>query len=302
MSPKGDSPRVMFFMDIKHDGDNSAMQLCASMLRCADEDFVAGSRVLVQALVQAQSSRKPPGGVILVLCGTTGPDNLNFVSVVKAELHDGFETDPNGMHFVDNIFLSKGGSKLVKVGMFLECSRPQEEEDPRSADQFRVFYYDQYMRKSTTSGLAQYFYADFLGFRVSRNAKKLTCDFFLATRSFINGLDVPAEEKVELSTHLISYLTAADRSSIQVMEFTENIRPDLQDTYIAHMAKNNVSLQAVPKDLTLIEKRLKSRRISFSSKVSLNAPAENFDDLITILNTDADYTYVRIKGSVQAES
>jgi hypothetical protein len=60
--------------------------------------------------------------------------------------------------------------------------------------------------------------------------------------------------------------------------------------------------RAIPKDTRFIGNQLKQRRLSFSNKVNLSAPAEGFDRQVKIVKATAEATTLEIAGTLVDES
>jgi len=68
------------------------------------------------------------------------------------------------------------------------------------------------------------------------------------------------------------------------------------------MNQNNFPSRAIAKDISLIERNLRLRRLSFNTKVKVTAPSDSFNDLVIIESCDEpNYTRLKIKGKIKEQ-
>jgi len=291
-------------MDIKEDGPTSAFQLCGALIEADDEQYLDLSRQIAQKLAGAQSSRSIPGGVVVVVRGTAGPEPRHFAGVIKAEVHSGFLKDSDGgeplLRFLSDLLLTPQ-QKLHKIGVFVR-ENDDAEAGELYADNFSAYVFDNQMSGSEITTAANYFYEGFLGCATASSARKLTRDFYTRSKEFIASAVEEDEKKVEYVTALNAYLRSP-RNVIQGKEFAEEFLPDdLHQEFVDYLAQHNLPNQAITKDLTDIKRKLRLRKLSFTNDVLITAPADRFNELVSVTSEDDGTTLVRIQGTVQAQN
>jgi nucleoid-associated protein YejK len=291
-------------MTVKRDHPDSTYALCNQILDADEDAFITLSQKITDNLADAQKTRREPGGVVVVFTGKVGAQETKYVGIIKAELHGGF-----GLHekkskldidYIKNLLLTPQ-QKLYKIAILVYQGDASAAEN-RSPQEYDIFVYDHNMTRAETRQAATYFYDDFLGCTFSPSAKKLTQDFFMHTRDFINGLKVGNERKVDLHTSLYTYLKVAQTNVVSVAEYsTRYFDTGLRDEYMRFMQQRKFPLRAVEKDLSNIENKLKKRNVGFSSGVKITAPADVFPELVKIQGKEGGKTIVEIKGEVDHE-
>jgi len=270
-----------------------------------DNEFIQISHRLVNRLVQHQTSMVIPGGVVLIFDGLTTTGSKHCFGIIKADKLSGFTISNADQHmlmeFLSNLLLTPQ-QKLYKVAFFV-CEN-HEEQECVTADDVSVFVFDSNNNKSSSDAAAKYFYDSYLGCSFQRNADVLTRDFFNHTKAFISESPLlDGEQKVEAMTALYVYLKVCNEPTISVQTFSQNYLPEPreQDNYSRFMAAKGMPATDFRKDITMVSRKLRQRKIKFSSNVSILAPVDDFSEIITILETDEVSTTVKIRGTIQNE-
>jgi hypothetical protein len=262
-----------------------------------DNIFIEMSKKITDKLTEAQISRNLPGGIVVIIDGTTSISNNNFVAIIKAELQGGFQKAKNNtIEFVRDLLLTPQ-QKLYKIGVFLKENK-----------KLRAFVYDHNMSKSLESGMAAYFYETFLGCNIAHTDKFYTNRFYYETKNFINESNIFNDnEKFDLHTHLYSYLKSVT-NTISITDFANTyvIDEKKKDVYTSHMQEKideNAFNRSFTKDITDINSKLKMRKLTFSSKVRISAPSEEFEKNVKINSpieqNDGSYiTKIEIVGKI----
>jgi len=292
-------------MEIKNFGVDSCVYLVNSMLNCNDEDFIKNSQNIAHKLSESQTSRRIPGGIVIVFNGTIQVNNIPIpiTGIIKAEIHSGFtrtitENNDEILKYLSDLLLTPQ-QKLYKIAVFIKDNEIKE-PDSNLSQKYSTFVYDNNMKKSETKEAALYFYDTFLGCTFKRNSKIITRDFYEGTKEFIDVLDIPDENKVDLNLQLYSYIKSPINASISVEEFSENsFAADIKDSYNDYMVNKNIPTTLIQKDTQYLDNRLKLRKIKFSNEISIAGPSDNFNDLVKIISTDAEGTTLKVKGKIK---
>lgn len=289
-------------MSVEDFDGGSAFDLCNNMLDANNQSFIQNSCRLADKLAESHTSRNIPGGILVIFSGVTGSNNHKYIGIIKAELHNGFSlqeaSDKLLLQFLSDLLLTPQ-QKLYKIAIFISMTEKRT-AGTRTQDDFTILVYDHNMSRSEPSQAARYFYYDFLGCIFSPTDQKLTNDFYHFTKEFIDGLDIASEDKLDLHTSLYTYLKISRGTSIQVAEYAQSyLQPSLRDNYQNHMSKKEFPAHAIRKDITYLKNKLRRRNIKFTSDVKLNAPTENFEELIKVKGGKNGKTIVEISGIVE---
>ena len=100
----------------------------------------------------------------------------------------------------------------------------------------------------------------------------------------------------------MSYFRSTD-ATISGRTFADRFLDDPaeRNRYLAHLREAGIPARAVQKDPRFIADKLKQRRLTFSSRVSLIAPTDGFADNIQIVEEGVNSTTVRISGQLVDE-
>jgi 37-kD nucleoid-associated bacterial protein len=267
-----------------------SMVAVASSLVNADEPlYIIESRRVADLLAEAQRSRAIPGGILVVFTGSFGVPVQRLIGVIKAEVHTGFLRDVRdgrfALKFLDKLLLTPQ-TKLYKIGLFVE----HEPAEPQLTEAWRAFIYDETMTVRDRYGAAQYFYDGFLGLTFPTSSARQTKQFHDLTKTFIQSMKIPEEDKVALHNALVTYLKVDQSPTVEVSAFANSYfgDPATQDSYETFMADKGFPDTAINKDLADVERALRLRRLVFRNQVRVIAPAEGFDNLIKIEAIDGE--------------
>ena len=281
-------------MSIINSSSGSTVDCVNTLISCDLTEFAELSETLAHNLSNAQQTRRIPGGALIVIRGVTGSERKSFLAVIKAEMQEGFIKDSsNGSITIKHLsdLLLTPQQRLYKMGLFIKNSE--------EAGDYRIFVYDQTMTANETKSAATYFYSVFLGCSFSPTDKKLTSDFYNHTLDFLNKLDVDEEKRLDLKTSLYTYLKVSNSTTIKTSDFANQyLEKKHKPLYESHMDEKSFPKQAVNKDLTFLKNKLRRRKLKFNSDVKIDAPQENFSDLIVIDKFHNGFTELKVKGSI----
>ena len=285
----------------KTSGDSASCFHCATRLLANTEpDFIKNSVEIAELHTTAHTSKRWPGGTLVIIDGTVGASNRRCLFIIKAEQQAGFvekeAEDRVLLEYLENLILTPQ-AKLYKVGAFVEIGDISAGEDIRSADDFEAYVFDSNIKAKDDRKAARYFYSGFLGLRIPENAEQRTRDFFEYTKEFINSADIPTGTKIDLQQALHTYLKTDQSNTIQCSSFAEQyMEEDLRDDYAPYMENKNFPTNAVVKDTSLIRRKLQHRKMNFSSSVKLTAPADTFDEKVQVIEITEEHTTIKIQG------
>lgn len=284
------SPAKCLQMAIDKTANGSMFALAHQLVDSDDVLFVEQSKRVADLLADAQKYRNIPGGILIAFAGSAGVPARRLIGVIKAEVHNGFTREQaNGimtLKFLKNLLLT-AQTKLYKIGLFLEVAPNAHGAE---VERWQSFIYDETLTISNRDGAAQYFYEGFLGCKFLQSSARNTKKFHDLTKAFIKGMDIPETERVNLNNALVTYLRADQSPTVSVAAFgvTYLAEGEARDAYERHMRAANFPVVAVAKDLTDVNSALRLRKLTFRNQVRLIAPAEGFDNLVTIEAIEGD--------------
>lgn len=292
-------------MEIVDINPNSTFSYVTKGIKVNDTMFIDISKEMTYKLALSQTSRRIPGGIVVIMRGTVGVSNRPFLGILKAEIQQGFMINQSNsqllLNYVSNLLLTPQ-QKFYKIGFFInveEC----DIDDPleNQLEKYLCYVYDNNIRNTSIDEAAQYFYGTFLGCTFLKSNKQLTKQFYVSAKDFINRCDsLSDEEKLELNYALYTYLKVDQNNIVNVDDFaTSYLKQDLLDSFRSYMLEKEVPLHAIEKDISLLDKTLKKRKIKFSSDVSISAPSAGFNELINIAGKDGEWTLIKIKGNIE---
>jgi hypothetical protein len=289
-------------MSIAQEEPTNTYGICCQLLEADNTTFKSLSNQLANKLTQSQSSRKIPGGIMVIFTGLVGNLNKRYIGIIKAEIHGGFSiqeiNDNLLLKYLSDLLLTPQ-QKLYKIALFIEVNRPANPE-LRTPGDFSVLVYDHNMTRFETRQAAQYFYEAFLGCSFSPSDKKITSDFYHHTREFTDSLE--SETKLDVNTSLYTYLKVDQSNVINVSDFAERyLDGTIRDGYREFMTQKGLPEHAVTKDITYIKNYLRRRNLKFTSDVRISAPSERFRELVQVRGTDGNKTIVAVEGTIERE-
>lgn len=292
-------------VDIEEEDEGSAFQLATALLDVSDEQFVTLSRALAIKLSKAQTIGSIKSGVAVVIQAEAGPtaSRHRLAVIIKAESDSAFvKRNVNEgvlLEFVKEMVFG-AQQKLFKIAALAEM---KSGTCPRRAREFEVLVYDHQMNIKGEGTAAQYFYARFLGATMVASTPQLNKRFFDATSEFISRSNRTREEKWALRGDLISYFRSRE-GMISGRDFADRYIPDVAErrAYASALRDADVPNRNIEKDTRFFANQLKQRRLTFSNRVNLTAPAEGFSQAVQIIETTPDSTTIKIAGTVMGDS
>jgi len=276
----------------------------SKIIYSSDDIFIEESKKIVHKLIEAQSSRKIPGGIVVIFDGSVGYNNRRYCSIIKAEIHSGFRKIVDkksglAMDYVSDLLLTPQ-QKLYKIGVFIHDKDSGPVTNP---SEILAYVYDYNMTAMETRQIAIYFYETFLGCIISPTDKKLTQDFYLFTKQFIDEAEIDDDEKVDLNYGLYTYLKIDRGGTVKTTEFADRFfnNDELKENYQKFMREKKFPGRAITKDLTYLKNKLRRRSMFFTSNIKITGPAESFSENVKIVNQDDDKTVLSISGKIKAQ-
>lgn len=306
------SPAKCLQMDIEKAGAGSMFSMARQLVDADDALFIERSKLVADLLADSQKFRNIPGGILIVFSGSAGVPPRRLIGVIKAEIHNGFTREQDGdvltLKFLKNLLLT-AQTKLYKIGIFVEAA-PDAAREPVS--RWSPYIYDEQLTFSNRDGAAQYFYDGFLGCKFMESSARNTKKFHDLTKKFIQSMDVPETDRNVLINALVTYLKADQSPTVSTTAFGEAYiaNSEIRDAYARHMRDKDFPLVAVAKDLKDVSSSLQLRKLFFRNKVRLTAPAQGFENLMTIESIDGNivaqgdptrWTRITVKADISGQ-
>ncbi|WP_330925251.1 nucleoid-associated protein [Candidatus Sororendozoicomonas aggregata] len=286
-------------MEIANISESGCFAKACKIMHTSDSDFIRFSEAFAHKHTEAHTSTRWPGGALVILDGTVGVSpERHCLIIIKAERQEGFKQEKNTMEYLENLLLTPQ-TKLYKVGVFVELADGASRADDVDVGQFSVFIFDRNMIGGDERRAAKYFYDDFLGLRTPYKAEHQTREFFELTTKFIDESELDQRQKFDLHNALYTYLKTDQSNVVEVSGFAKHyLQAGTRDDYERYMRKEGFSNSAVLKDTSLLGKKLKIRRMQFSSDVTVAAPTDKFQSSIKVIETTLEGTTVYIEGKM----
>ncbi|WP_323034899.1 nucleoid-associated protein [Pararhodobacter sp.] len=274
-------------------GDAAAM-----VALTAPEAFLQASRRVADRLAEAQTSQAIPGGIVIVFRGVTGPTDLPFVAVIKAEVQEGFRRRRDGTavitEFVNDLFLTKA-TRLYKLGFMVASGAA-----PYRDEAWRCLVFDHHIVASNREAAAIYFYESLLGCGFREDSAYETAKFFNLTKEFAvkNIEDRAVRHRVQDS--LFTYIKNDQAPTFTVDEFAERYVPlDIRDRYQTFMRNKQFPERAVRRDIAELRSRLKRRRFKYGTDIEFSASPEAMaEGRVSIQTQDAVDVQAEARGEI----
>lgn len=279
-------------MEIVNQGQHDLPTVIDKIIDLDDDDFISSSFDVAKKLTEAQNRKSIPGGIVVIFTGMQGFPKRGYLGIIKAEIHSAYEKEENpltneiSLKFVQEVLLTPG-TRLYKTAAFFKTT--DIENCDNLNEKYSVLISDHQISKADGKAAARYFYLDFLGCGYPQNSARTTKQFYDATTTFIDKLDVGPEKKSDLYNALIAYLKVGLSTVISVDEFSSSFfETDMQDDFKSHMQDAGLPTTAFAKNVEHIESKLKFRKINFSKNVKIIAPSDVFQKYVIIEPIDGD--------------
>lgn len=292
-------------MDLIKTGEGSVYSSVAPLLEGekSETDFIEASKKVTEKLVEAQNSRRMPGGIVVLLSGTTGVDENLFVGIIKAEEDNGFTVQNDGsnmsLKFISDLLLTKN-QKIYKVAIMVKKDKMNNNVKPEN---IRTFIYDSNNNVAKLDAKATYFYDAFMGCAFQESSEILTKNFYHYTKEFARISKMETGQKMSIYNGLYSYLKYNVKPMISVQEFADMYigSEEIKDLYFKFMEDKKVPSNSIRKDLKLLSKELKKRKIKFTHSITLEVPEEEFRNYVSITE-EGDQTIITMNAKMMSEA
>ena len=168
--------------------------------------------------------------------------------------------------------------KLFKIGILYE----KETNAGSNPLKYSCFLFDENFRPEENAP-ASYFYDNFLGFSVSKNAKITTSRFYDFTIDFIHTNTDDFESRRNLENALNAEMISNQSPLFTPNDFANSYLPkNLKDEFCSQCGRTFPA--SFVKDTTLLKSKLNTKKITFPHNIRITGPNDNFDQKIEFFN------------------
>lgn len=287
-----------FKLQIENTVENSFLGILQDLKLKDDNEFIQASKRIADLLAESQDKANYPGGFLLVIEAVQDGSNRSIYIAIKAEPHEALVSREERIERLTDIFLSPS-QKLYKIGILHERTPEASEMNQR----FDAYLFDD---QFNTHGLpAEYFFKDFLGFSIDSNSEFQSVKFYRSTEQFvIKSTLLTSNQKSDALDALRTEFTNTT-AIINPSEFGVNVFAD-PVVLSEYQSLVNTLPSRFSKDTTLVDAKLKTKRIDFPAKIKITGPGDEFDNKVKIVESQdqlsdllvngAGYTIVLISG------
>ncbi|WP_163920451.1 nucleoid-associated protein [Photobacterium sp. Alg240-V54] len=279
-------------MVIVNQGSNDVATIIQKLCNANDDDFLNLSYDIADKLADSQKRKQLQGGIVVVFKGIFGDvDNRNtIIGIMKADIHSAYAKTKNestneiSLEYVEEALLTPSTKLFKTAGFAYTGNHIDEDSDELNLNNsWEVYISDSQISQTDGKAAAQYFYANFLGCGYPETSARQTKDFYNYTCSFIDKLEISAEDKNDLRNSLVSYLKVENSEIVSAIEFSDRyFSVANRDLYVEYLELRELPVTAFTKDIEHITSHLKMRRLSFSKNIKIIAPSDLFQQLVQI--------------------
>lgn len=269
-------------------------ELAIKALHDTDGAFIKSSFDIAKKLDDAQTRASYPDGIVVIFNGTC---NYNppreFIGVIKAETHSGYEklkdskTGRISLKYINEVVLTPG-TKLYKTAAFMKKRNYNKDETDLNKN-WEVWVSDSQVSGSDGKAASDYFLKAFLGFTYPETSARKTKAFYETTMSYIESLDLDAEQKNNYMNALTTYMKVDKSNIIYPLDFAlKYFEDDHKTEYKDFLEEHDVDTDSIVKDIEHIKSKLKFRRLHFRGRIRIEGPPEEFKEKVVFEEIDGD--------------
>jgi len=241
-----------------------------------ENDIIHITQNIAKFLNSVQNAKNPGGILLFIPCFSKDKGGLLILKVEREDgVHIQCDTTESGgtifhvQHIKDLMLTRK--TKLFKVVLFFK----------NDTNGIVGFVCDKQQGVTGNREIADFFLADFLGCKLKEEPHISTKKFFETVTTYINSDYLKDVDKPIVRTHLISELTN-NSPRVNVLDFSRRYLPeDKIQGFMEVMKKNNVP-NDFPKDVQLIEKRIKKVKYELESGIKITGTEEAVKNNLSI--------------------
>lgn len=253
-----------------------------------DKQVVDLSRRLAERLFGLQPPQ-PPTGLLAVCTGSLG-NGRPLLAVMKLEHEQGVTVEQHQVDgrttfemVVEDSLVLVEGTKVFKAAAFAPTAgaNPHGSPDDFSCDA-RL---SDSQNPFTASGVAAYFASGLLGVKLAEEPRVVTEKVFKAVERFINESIADPARQVAAERALVVEMTSNKQTFSAQVYGNQHLQTQERKALRDYLKEADLPATAFPKDLSLVEGRLKLISLELEGKITVVAPEERFEDETIVLDT-----------------
>lgn len=262
------------------------------LIRQGDDSIVEPSKRVSKHLLDIQTGCNPPGIVVLIRGLVNGQ---RVIVIMKLERDEGARLRKDEeLHFIDiesvrDLMLTKK-TRLFKVGVFFDRTAFHAD--------FDGYVCDNQISADSAPGMAKFFLNQFLGCQLYDDTRKLTREFYEATKDFIVHVENPIR-RATYYEHLLSYMNrpggAIDPREFAVTHFEEEDR----HPYEEHLTRHNVQTTPFQKDVELVKTHITKMMIDFENDISIISRNGELGNRVSLTDEGGGITKAEIRSRIK---
>lgn len=260
----------------------------------SEADVIRITQKIAMALHDVQNAKNPGGTLLFISCHIK---NTHGLAIFKVEREDGVriekditdqgKTTFSAQHVNDLLLGSR--TKLFKIALFYQRK-----------EEVIGFVCDR-QQAVGSKDIADFFLIDFLGCQFKEEPRVSTKNFFNVTRTFINSDNFTDDEKLSMSHHLVSELTA-NQPHINTLSFAKRAMPigetqKYMDTLKAYNVPSNFN-----KDLELVQDHLSNIKYVLTSGIKIYGTRNALEKNLKMIPCDDGKTRFELIDSIEKVS
>lgn len=267
-----------------------------------DQRLVDMSAHIARRLFDVQPPQ-PPEGLLAVCSGTIG--GRPVLAAMKLEREKGVTVDETTIHgrrtfemTVEEGLVLVAGTKVFKAAAFAPIRGADTSGGAGSfACEGRL---SDTQNPFTASGIAAYFARDTLGAKLQAEPRVLTEQVFREMETFINEDIQDPVARVAAERALLVEM-GSNKQTFSPQSFgNQHLDAAERRALRAHLHDKGLPSQAFPKDLELIENRLKMISLELDGRITVVAPEDRFEDeTITVSGPNGEEAVVTIRAGLR---
>jgi hypothetical protein len=238
--------------------------------------FVEISKAIAQHLFDAQARVRSSPGLLVIATGRL--NSGKGLAILKLQKQEGVNVERSGStgqetYSVEHLrrLMLTNDTKVFKVALF-------EAVGVSGADEVYALVSDKQRFSSPEKRMANFFLKDFLGCRLRDDPAQTTSSYFLRSERFFNEQISDPEKRARYHRALVTDFTS-QANTLNPRTFSEHhLDEEDRASFLAFVRDGNLATAQFPKDLDLIEARLKEKEYVLESGIRVRGTQVALDD------------------------
>jgi hypothetical protein len=238
--------------------------------------FVEISKAIAKHLFDAQARVRSSPGLLVVASGRLSSGTS--LAVLKLQKQEGVNVERSGnkgreTYSVEHLrrLMLTNDTRVFKVAMF-------DSDGVFSADDISALVSDKQRFSSPEKRMADFFLREFLGCRLRDDPAQMTSSYFLRGERFINERIVNPEKRARYHRAWVTDFTSQS-DQLSPRKFAEtHLDEEDRPAFLGFLREGDVAVAQFPKDIELIEPRLREREYVLESGIRVRGTEVALDE------------------------